>query len=81
VEELPGEVSLSSTGEARGAELRVDYARRRRVAPNHTMTHVLNFALREVGLITYLLIDSEREKKMAYITSFLCRNTSFYFRF
>ncbi|GAB5036141.1 alanine-trna ligase [Nannochloropsis oceanica] len=26
----------------------VDYERRRRVAPNHTMTHVLNFALREV---------------------------------
>lgn len=26
----------------------VDYARRRKVAPNHTMTHVLNFALREV---------------------------------
>lgn len=26
----------------------VDYPRRRRVAPNHTMTHVLNYALREV---------------------------------
>ena len=28
----------------------VDYDRRQRVAPNHTMTHVLNFALREVLL-------------------------------
>jgi alanyl-tRNA synthetase len=27
---------------------RVDYARRRQVAPNHSMTHVLNAALREV---------------------------------
>lgn len=26
----------------------VDYVRRGKVAPNHTMTHVLNFALREV---------------------------------
>ena len=26
----------------------VDYTRRRKVAPNHTMTHVLNFALRKV---------------------------------
>jgi alanyl-tRNA synthetase len=26
----------------------VDYSRRRKVAPNHTMTHILNFALREV---------------------------------
>ena len=27
---------------------RVDYARRARVAPNHSMTHVLNHALRAV---------------------------------
>lgn len=27
---------------------RVDYERRANVAPNHTMTHVLNFALRKV---------------------------------
>ena len=26
----------------------VDYDRRRKIAPNHTMTHVLNFALRKV---------------------------------
>lgn len=25
----------------------VDYDRRKRVAPNHTMTHVLNYALRK----------------------------------
>lgn len=28
----------------------VDYERRRKIAPNHTMTHVLNFALRKVLL-------------------------------
>jgi alanyl-tRNA synthetase len=27
---------------------KVDYARRHLIMPNHTMTHVLNFALREV---------------------------------
>jgi alanyl-tRNA synthetase len=26
----------------------VDYERRARVAPNHTMTHVMNFALKKV---------------------------------
>lgn len=29
-------------------ECRVDYDRRRRIMPNHTFTHILNFALREV---------------------------------
>ena len=29
--------------------LEVDYEHRSKVAPNHTMTHVLNWALREVG--------------------------------
>lgn len=29
-------------------EAAVDYKRRRKVAPNHTMTHVLNLALRKV---------------------------------
>ena len=30
------------------ATAKVDYVRRRLIAPNHSMTHVLNFALREV---------------------------------
>lgn len=30
------------------ASCRVDYERRKDVAPNHTMTHVLNFALRRL---------------------------------
>ena len=30
------------------AKATVDYGRRRKVAPNHTMTHVMNYALREV---------------------------------
>jgi alanyl-tRNA synthetase len=30
----------------------VDYSRRRKIAPNHTMTHVLNYALREVSLLS-----------------------------
>ncbi len=30
---------------------KVDYERRSNVAPNHTMTHVLNFSLRKVGWI------------------------------
>lgn len=32
----------------------VDYARRSLVAPNHTMTHVLNFALRKVPFSLFL---------------------------
>jgi alanyl-tRNA synthetase len=36
--------SLSITNKVKAT---VDYTKRRRVAPNHTMTHVLNFALRE----------------------------------
>eukprot|EP00612_Vaucheria_litorea_P007398 CAMPEP_0171475884 /NCGR_PEP_ID=MMETSP0946-20130122/3259_1 /TAXON_ID=109269 /ORGANISM="Vaucheria litorea, Strain CCMP2940" /LENGTH=961 /DNA_ID=CAMNT_0012006037 /DNA_START=8 /DNA_END=2889 /DNA_ORIENTATION=+ len=38
-----GKISLDST-----VECHVDYDRRSKVAPNHTMTHVLNFALRNV---------------------------------
>eukprot|EP01033_Poteriospumella_lacustris_P008915 gene8914-6400_t len=38
--------SVLKVGDA--VELRVDYERRSYVAPNHTMTHVLNFALRSV---------------------------------
>jgi alanyl-tRNA synthetase len=44
------EESDSMIGVAVGASATatVDYDKRRKVAPNHTMTHVLNFALREV---------------------------------
>lgn len=37
-----GTVSVGST-----VVCKVDYERRANVAPNHTMTHVLNFALRK----------------------------------
>jgi alanyl-tRNA synthetase len=35
---------------AQSANAKVDYTRRRKVAPNHTMTHVLNYALRKVNV-------------------------------
>ena len=43
-----GSISRGSlkAGEVVSAE--VDYVRRQRIVPNHTFTHVLNFALREV---------------------------------
>ena len=40
--------SLSGLKPGAGITCEVDYARRRKVAPNHTMTHVLNWALRDV---------------------------------
>jgi alanyl-tRNA synthetase len=43
------------------AEARVDYAFRRRVAPNHTMTHALNFALRKV-------VSAEVDQKGSSVT-------------
>ena len=47
---VAAEEGQSLAGLANGAKVTalVDYARRRKVAPNHTMTHVLNFALRRV---------------------------------
>jgi len=38
---------------------KVDYERRANVAPNHTMTHVLNFALRKVG---WIFLEQERAR-------------------
>lgn len=37
-----------SLGVGDSVRCEVDYDQRREVAPNHTMTHVLNFALRKV---------------------------------
>jgi len=43
-----GVISEGSISVGSAVECRVDYDRRRDVAPNHSMTHVLNAALREV---------------------------------
>lgn len=54
----------------------VDYERRKRVAPNHTMTHVLNFALRKVlgddvdqkgSLVTDEKLRYLRETNLGYV--------------
>ena len=45
-----GTLTSGSVSVGDKAKCRVDYARRSLVAPNHTMTHVLNFALRKVLL-------------------------------
>ena len=42
------DVGLEGLKKGSGVTARVDYRHRRKVAPNHTMTHVLNFALRQV---------------------------------
>lgn len=41
--------SLVGLTEGAAAVAEVDYAKRRRIAPNHSMTHVLNYALRKVS--------------------------------
>lgn len=43
---------------------RVDYERRANVAPNHTMTHVLNFALRKVERTRYSHEENRIGKKV-----------------
>jgi alanyl-tRNA synthetase len=40
--------SLKGLTVGSATEVKVDYKRRRQVAPNHTMTHVLNYALRKI---------------------------------
>jgi len=43
-----GEVTSGTVSVGDAVTLTVDYVRRRPIASNHTMTHVLNFALRDV---------------------------------
>jgi len=43
-----GEVTNGSISRGAAATAKVDYEHRKNVAPNHTMTHVLNYALRRV---------------------------------
>ncbi|KAG2519310.1 hypothetical protein JM16_007200 [Phytophthora kernoviae] len=43
-----GPISSGAIKVGDSVECHVDYVRRSKVAPNHTMTHVLNFALRKV---------------------------------
>merc|ERR1712176_210312 len=43
-----GIISAGSLSVGTGVKCHVDYGRRRYIAPNHSMTHVLNAALREV---------------------------------
>lgn len=43
-----GPITSGSIKVGDSVECRVDYPRRTKIAPNHTMTHVLNFALRKV---------------------------------
>ncbi|KAL3816239.1 hypothetical protein ACHAXA_002185, partial [Cyclostephanos tholiformis] len=43
-----GVISGGAVSSGSGVKCKVDYSRRRDVAPNHSMTHVLNAALREV---------------------------------
>ena len=47
---IPAENSVIGEGVTTGASVvaAVDYIKRRKIAPNHTMTHVLNYALRQV---------------------------------
>ncbi|CAM9234039.1 unnamed protein product, partial [Hapterophycus canaliculatus] len=43
-----GQVKAGTLSKGSEVVCKVDYERRANVAPNHTMTHVLNFALRKV---------------------------------
>ena len=56
----------------------VDYDRRRKVAPNHTMTHVLNFALRKVlgdGVDQKGSLVTDEKLRYMYCTTVLQANT------
>jgi alanyl-tRNA synthetase len=43
-----GRVAKGSIKVGESVALKVDYERRRKIAPNHSMTHILNYALRQV---------------------------------
>jgi alanyl-tRNA synthetase len=48
-----GQITEGSFGVGDSVTCRVDYRRRAPIASNHTMTHVLNYALREVLVVRY----------------------------
>lgn len=58
-----GNLSGGTATLGEGATCLVDYERRALVVPNHTMTHVLNYALRQVLMVRVMSYSSKRKKK------------------
>lgn len=59
---LPPSPKLNSLSVGDTVRCEVDYERRGKVAPNHTMTHVLNYALRKA-------VGSEVDQKGSLVTA------------
>lgn len=53
-----GNLSGGTATLGEGATCLVDYERRALVVPNHTMTHVLNYALRQVLMVRVMSYSS-----------------------